>query len=223
MRKMTARYLGAFRVAFRTLEDYYTQEVFSPTLSDPRFPWYRDYTDLDTQTERRISYTSQVDDKLVFFASVGNRKVCVKFPNSYSQEAHIKAFELGVAPKLLGFRPIPSDWFIVVMERLEKPYTTLRDAIQLDPEILETLRPRISQKLSLLHQAGLVHGDVRSTNIMVRPDTLEFKFIDFDWAGEIGQVVYPMNLNNADIPRPQGVEDGQLVLAEHDIQMVDLL
>ena len=42
----------------------------------------------------------------------------------------------------------------------------------------------ITQKLTSLHQANYVHGDVRDTNIMVKKDGVRgFKLVDFDWSG----------------------------------------
>jgi hypothetical protein len=57
---------------------------------------------------------------------------------------------------------------------------------------------------------------------MVRRDhSPGFKLVDFDWSGKIGEIRYPMNVFRGDsLWRPDGAEDGQLVLAEHDIQML---
>ena len=46
--------------------------------------------------------------------------------------------------------------------------------------------------------------------------------VDFDWAGVIGEVRYPMNVNNVDIKRPDGAHDNELVVAQHDMLMIDL-
>jgi hypothetical protein len=70
----------------------------------------------------------------------------------------------------------------------------------------------------------MVHGDVRDANILVRTDgTLDVKLLDFDWAGPVGTIKYPMNVNGEDIKRPAAASDGELILAEHDIQMVDFM
>jgi hypothetical protein len=44
--------------------------------------------------------------------------------------------------------------------------------------------------------------------------------LDFHWAGEIGEIRYPMNMNITEIRRPDGAIDKQLVLAEHDMAMI---
>jgi RIO-like serine/threonine protein kinase len=44
-----------------------------------------------------------------------------------------------------------------------------------------------------MHQAGWVHGDLRSTNVVVKKSGLDgsFLIIDFDWIGKNQEVVYP--------------------------------
>jgi hypothetical protein len=68
-----------------------------------------------------------------------------------------------------------------------------------------------------------VHGDIRDTNVMVRKDgEMGFMLVDFDWAGEIGVVRYPMNVNRAEnLWRPDGASDGNVITAHHDIQMLE--
>jgi tRNA A-37 threonylcarbamoyl transferase component Bud32 len=44
------------------------------------------------------------------------------------------------------------------------------------------------KKVTFLHQAGYVHGDVHDTNIMVKDRSQGFKLVDFDWSGRIGKV-----------------------------------
>ena len=59
-------------------------------------------------------------------------------------------------------------------------------------------------------------------NIMVKKDGAEgFKLVDFDWSGRINHVRYPMNIYwGSRLWRPPGVEDGELIEAEHDIKML---
>lgn len=47
--------------------------------------------------------------------------------------------------------------------------------------------------------------------------------IDFDWAGVVGEVRYPMNVNDVDIRRPYGAYDDELITAEHDDIMIDYM
>lgn len=48
-----------------------------------------------------------------------------------------------------------------------------------------------------------------------------FKLMDFDWSEAIGEIRFPMNVFRGNrLWRPDGAEDGRLILAEHDIQML---
>ena len=47
--------------------------------------------------------------------------------------------------------------------------------------------------------------------------------VDFDWAGKIGEVRYPSNINITGVEQPKGVFDGQLITVEHDLEMLGYL
>ena len=50
---------------------------------------------------------------------------------------------------------------------------------------------------------------------------VSFKLVDFDWSGRIGEVRYPMNVYQGQrLWRPREAEDGQLIKADHDIEML---
>jgi hypothetical protein len=44
--------------------------------------------------------------------------------------------------------------------------------------------------------------------------------VDFDWAGKNRAVQYPSNVNIKEVRLPEGVCDGQLISAEHDMEML---
>jgi hypothetical protein len=69
-----------------------------------------------------------------------------------------------------------------------------------------------------------VHGDIRATNIMVKRDlTPGILLVDFDWAGVPGEVRYPMNVNTKEIKRPSGAHDGELIVTQHDLSMINYI
>jgi hypothetical protein len=188
-----------------------------PSSHSQIFPYQTDFTSLaDSTTTHHIEYESQpISDKLVFFGKLSNGdSVCIKFTRSYSQDAHSFCSSIGAAPELLGFQPIAGGWWMVVMARIGPDYHEFHQ-LPRDPEILKKLGSILTQ----LHRKNLVHGDVRDTNIMVRGK--DVKLIDFDWAGEIGVVQYPMNVFRGDgLWLPAGACDGELITTEHDIEML---
>jgi RIO-like serine/threonine protein kinase len=88
----------------------------------------------------------------------------------------------------------------------------------------DRLYEEMREKLAGLHQAGFVHGDVRDTNVMVLQGSPGFMLVDFDWAGQIGEVQYPMNVNRGpDLVRPDGAYDGELIMADDDMEMLAIM
>ena len=224
MRNHVARHLVAFKKAVLTLKNYY-QEITSVDISRPPKPQifpYRTYFNCveggDT-LRQDFEYTCQpIEDKLIFFAILpGKREVCIKFVRHYSKDTHVACASLGCAPKLHAFETLPGGWFMVVMDRLApEEYDTLWE-VGPTKHSFDMMKNHLVQ----LHQKGYVHGDVRDTNIMVSKRDGTCMLVDFDWAGKIGDVRYPMNVNRAGIWRPSGAVDGRLILAEHDLAMLD--
>ena len=84
------------------------------------------------------------------------------------------------------------------MELLEDGWTTLfdyrenrhRNGIPEGPKT--RLLKRLEDILDALYADGMVHGDFRMANVMVKLDEEEKAvLIDFDWAGEAESVKYP--------------------------------
>ena len=86
------------------------------------------------------------------------------------------------------------------------------------------VRTILEKAIHFLHSGGFVHGDVRDTNLLVKVDGgLGVLFVDFDWAGKAGEARYPMNVNRADIPRPEGARNGRFIRPEDDVEMIDIM
>jgi hypothetical protein len=164
-----------------------------------------------------FSYNSQpLPDKLLFIGTLQTgKRICIKFVRHYSDKAHAFCASMEFAPALIGFERLPGSWYMVVMD---EDYENLHQAPHGTP-----VPHGITEKIVSLHQAGFVHGDIRDTNVMVRKDgEMGFMVVDFDWAGEIGVVRYPMNVNRAENQwRPDGASDGNVITAHHDIQMLE--
>jgi hypothetical protein len=223
MRARAARYFGAAKKAIYALRDYY--EYHFPAISGqdvaeqpiPTFPYPTQYISLEGSNPQAFKYLSQLDrDKLVFLGMAANNAICIKFVRRYSKEAHLKCCSLGFAPALHGFQAIPGGWHMVVMDFVGDEYQLLDGVPAKAPYLSE-----VKEKLVSLHQAGYVHGDVRRTNIMVKINGESgILLLDFDWAGVLRQVRYPMHVNTKDIRRPAGAVDNELITAEHDIAMI---
>jgi len=226
-----ARHFGALRRAIARLRRYY--EVDLPSLSNPGvgqrdinvlFPYPSEFTFLGDSSKlpQRFTYHSKITGKLVFQATLADcRPVCVKFVRRYSREAHEECVRLQCAPVLHGFKRCPGGWFMVVMDYLDRDlYHSFDDSDQ-SYELYRLMK----NALEKLHQAGFVHGDIRTVNTMVKnDDPSKFMLLDFDWSGKIGEVKYPPLVNTAsELRRPVDAFDGQPVLAQHDLNMLDVM
>jgi serine/threonine protein kinase len=226
MRTRAARYFGAAKKAVLALRHYYEHELASikaldpASQPDPEFPYPTEYTSLQDDTIQKFKYLSHLDTKkLIFSCRTDNDDICVKFVRRYAAAAHLKCASLGFAPALRGFAEIAGGWFMVVMDFLGELYQDLADSPS-----KASFSAEIKEKIVQLHQAGYVHGDIRATNVLVRYDGRPgIMLVDFDWAGVAGDVRYPPNVNRTEIKRPNGVYDGELIKAEHDIAMIDFM
>jgi len=131
--------------------------------------------------------------------SIPDLQVLVKLvPRSYSQDVLKHMADNGLSPKLYGYAEVEDAPTAYVMDYLDPcTWETLHeflksDAAALDRTQLQEALDGIIEKLQL---KNYVHGDLRSNNIMIRTDVIEksvdLRVIDFDWAGEAGQVCYP--------------------------------
>ncbi|TFK17366.1 hypothetical protein FA15DRAFT_550666, partial [Coprinopsis marcescibilis] len=110
--------------------------------------------------------------------------ILVKFSRTYCIDLHAFCFSKGHAPRILGFEHLPGGWYGIAMEYLQ-------DAVALENAQFETQLVELTEEF---HGKGLVHGDLRNTNILCAGQ--RFWLIKFDWGGKDGEVEYPAyNLN----------------------------
>jgi len=147
-------------------------------------------------------------------------KGLVKFAQEYSEEAHRKCFELGLAPKLWAVNNLQLGWKIIIMEYLEE-YKTL---YALDSRIFPQTENAVRNAVKLIHDSNYVHGDLRDGNIMVKYEDGEadIKIVDFDWAGKEGEAKYPESLNPTIDWHPDAGWH-KLIKKEHDKHLVDCI
>lgn len=90
----------------------------------------------------------------------------------------------------------------------------------IDPQSYRILRPddgsnrrlvaEIQRVVTVLHDGGFVHGDIRDANMMTRNQwgtqekAQNLLLLDFDWAGPKGVTKYPPNLNLQTVKRHEG-------------------
>ena len=108
------------------------------------------------------------------------------------------------------------------MEAIDlRKYSLLCDT-RLQDEQRKCICDKLLDCLRSLHNSGMVHRDICDTNLLVGPDD-DIKLIDFNWAGQYGEVWYPMNVNRSTVTRLPTAFDWELLIPEHDCDMVDLI
>lgn len=232
-----ARIFHATANALCRLEDYYKNTPLSneinvnaylpsPVVMDgsPQPPSLR-YTDRLMKTKC---------SKPLYRAKIGNLDVVVKFPNRYCEEAHRHLALHGLAPKLHFFGEIQGGLYMVVMDYV-KEATTGYDR-STEKTIPHGAYEDIRRAVGLLHEKGLVFGDLRRPNILIVGRKVQDVYtqesnkqngavlIDFDWCGKDGEAIYPDTLNDTgDIEWAEGVKRGGLMKKEHDLYQLGKL
>lgn len=238
MKTAAARSLGAFRNATRSLANYYNEELPGlrawPLKPNPLYPYPSSYRSLTGESVHQdFKYLGKFggaadNTRLLFYAEAigpaGNQNdLFIKFVRRHSKAAHELCASLRYAPTLHGFEELPGGWFMVVMQRLPDSYG-LYHGLGLNEEAKATVAQLLSACVGKLHEANMVHGDMRSVNLLVRMDgKIGIKVVDFDWAGGVGVVRYPINVNRDGIARPDTAGDGMLVTKEHDLDMIKFM
>jgi hypothetical protein len=157
---------------------------------------------------------------------------CVKYAQRYGAEVHAAWAAAGLAPALLGCRRLPGGWLEVEMEMLE-PHDGWEllaccagDAGALLPAVHSALLRAHGLPIDAAQRLG-AHGDMRGANVYVRRGgagagaggALEVRFVDFDWAGATGEVVYPP-LMNPEVAWSMNACTCLPIQQEHDQQML---
>jgi hypothetical protein len=218
------RCLAALRGSLVALDQHYQglKDKANLPSSQSVFPYKTSFISLAGNSNPvNFRYISRpFDDILFFLARAGGNVLAIKYTRQYSLGAHKLLSVNGLAPKLHGFERIPGGWNMVVMQYYGETHQLLSE---LEPKNRESYRRSIDRGVLLLHESGFVHGDLRASNVLVSKNHQKALIIDFDAAGEADKVVYPPNLNTADIEWPEGVEDGVPITKAHDNYMFDRL
>ncbi|KAF8638436.1 hypothetical protein AX17_002218 [Amanita inopinata Kibby_2008] len=176
--------------------------------------------------------------------------IVIKFIAEYSKEVHVFLAELGHAPRLRFYGPLPNKWSILsdsqakatedVMDRRLLPVMKMvvMDYIEEGEEPKTSVaRQQVSNVLAKLHDGGFVLGDLRRDNILF-DKTGKPQLIDFDWAGRYrrddeGHAIpddmihedyahYPLGLTST-IDWHAGAKDFLPILPEHDTHMLNVM
>jgi serine/threonine protein kinase len=178
----------------------------------------------------------EVFRRSIFLAHYEGKTVVVKFVERYSREAHENLATVNLAPALYFCSELVGGITMVVMDLViaRNAHSEFRYH-----HLPQTVLDDVKRGLERLHNAQLVHGDVRRANILVVKSTSRDgqsskeewhgQLIDFDWSGNFTTMTwpgvrYPPTLNTGGaIKWASGVEPGGEIRLNHDLEMLDMI
>ena len=222
-----ARIFYALKTSLSALESYYKNLAIdsahpAPTRYFPSITTYRGEDGLEVKF-KYVGYLENGSDCVTLRAQTETepaQDIVVKFVERYSPRAHHMLADEGWAPRLKYYGPLEpyGSLFMVVMEYIRGETFTLAKS-KMNKDRVETVKSEIQHALRLLHDHGLVFGDLRPPNVMITEENT-VKLIDFDWAGEAGQVKYPHLLSPA-VTWPKDAGPLDPISIEHDLEMLE--
>jgi serine/threonine protein kinase len=229
-----ARIFYALKASLEKLNSYY--EKVQPTGNLPAdsryFPSITTYPHNDGLIDfKYVGFLENCPDCTTLHARTTTepaQDIVVKFVDRYGERAHRVLDVEGLAPKLFfcGSPRLsneqPSYRFLsmVVMEYIDGE-TLAEVGGKMNAQTTEKVRLELQRALDLLHDHGLVFGDLRPPNVMITKQN-EVKLIDFNWAGEKGQAKYPY-LISPGVNWPEGVKALAVMKTDHDLDMLSKL
>ncbi|PVG00116.1 hypothetical protein CPB86DRAFT_782982 [Serendipita vermifera] len=175
---------------------------------------------------------SKADDKSQYQAVV---KFVYNYSGTYGTTVHQYLHSLGLAPSLYLTENLHRGLVMVVMERLsyEKGIGGWMELDTFEGKLgtkAGAIRKKLEKVIKSLQEQGMVHADLRPTNIMVKVDGNDdilmreeepiLHVVDFDWAGNVGDVCYPPFLN-PNVLWPSGAKAYQKVGKNDDKILLD--
>jgi len=216
--------LLALRRTLQSLDGFYTQlnipaDPTAPTNLARFFPHFLSFPTIngDVQFEYVIKLADESPTKAIFKAKVvgGGDHIVVKFVQTYNFTAHRLLYPENAANEpaidVGGLK-------LVVMEFVDG--ITAHDAYGNPTTLPDVIFNQVKKAITVLHDNGLVLGDLRPPNIMVSEERAHL--VDFDRCA-VG--MYPASLNDVDqdIGWHPDVERGGVMYKEHDLFMLEKL
>ena len=90
------------------------------------------------------------------------------------------------------------------------------EGTKLSGDLRKETRDSLKKAVSLLHDNGYVHGDLRPPNILLKGS--QPYVLDYEWSGLEGEATYPDNINSDCNEWHEGVQPCGKILKEHDRQ-----
>jgi serine/threonine protein kinase len=220
--------LSALDTGLKTLADEYHHWQPSPSPWLHLFPFSTSYKINNATIKfRYLDHLAPVESaRAVFKAEMSTGQlIVVKFTQRYNHAAHRLLASHGLAPQLLYYpemSPNQSEGIFGGLQMIVMEYVDGKTAHGVPNELSIAFKD-VEKAMKVLHDAGLVFGDLRTPNIMIKKDTGRGLLIDFDWCAKVGQGRYPKTINVKSVRWHPYVQGGGVMKQEHDLHMLELL
>ncbi|KAK2463755.1 hypothetical protein APHAL10511_004248 [Amanita phalloides] len=187
-----------------------------------------------------LSHLLLEHNSLLFIGTLsGIGPVFVKLASKYGENVHRLLEEENLAPKLYAKSEVEGAPTAYIMEYLEPSSWKMLHSFAArsgNLDYKEPVRLSIKNVLKILHENNMVHGDLRTNNIMVQvsrqtgklvcfddegPQRASIKIIDFDWSGETGEVYYSPTRNEGIQGLTWPGKPGFPIEQDHDEQLFE--
>ena len=220
-----AQLLQVVKESLDELEQFYLDLKPAPQQGLAHAPHFRQYKCKEDTFQ--LTYLERLShdliDRATFKAEAQNcttketSLVVVKFTHAYNRKAHELLSEHSLAPALRYYgRPDDVDMVVVVMDFV--------DGGPVDGRLTDNTQIRLlRQAVTLIHDEGLVFGDLRGPNMLV-DFSQGLQLIDLDWCGPEGSARYPSDINlSPDLKWHPEVMGAGIIKKEHDLYMFERL
>jgi hypothetical protein len=167
-------------------------------------------TTIDPANERHGMYLARMQ------TGTATQDVLVKFAARYHEDAHrlLAAQHPPLAPALHFCKRVIGDMYMVVMEYIPKSRGRPLSSLLPRQSSSKAVDLGVTKALNLLHEEGLVFGDLRETNVLYLPEGEgRVLLVDFDGVGQDGMDRYSASLNTK---AGLGVRKWQIMEKSHD-------
>lgn len=205
-----ARMFSAVEKAFKKLNQELNE---STSVANSEFPFPDKLSNGQVVKYNRFIKINENDSlKFVLVGKLDDHDVVVKFARKYCKELHDFCANKNCAPKLIDYQELRDGWKMIVMERM------IDYEMAVNQSNYKRIYPKLNEIVSEFHESDFVHGDLRGNNILVKED--EFKIIDFDFGGKIGEAFYPITLNMG-INWAPCVDRLKFIQKDHDLHEIN--
>ncbi|CAJ0847438.1 10441_t:CDS:2, partial [Entrophospora sp. SA101] len=194
----------ALKHGIESLRHYYDklEQVNIDNLDQPRcasYPYVCSFKGADN-TIVNFEYKHRLlHHKLLFLVEpdkINDSCLLVNFVKKYGEDVHRFCHEAMISPKLVAVNPLAGGWMLVVMEYLSADsFISLCDALLTNVEKHEALELAIDAAKKL-HNAGYVHGNLCSSNLMISTKDKRICILDFDYAGRKGEAISILEISS---------------------------